>query len=192
MPFVFGFIYILWLNVSKFQFHSSYAVLFHSISTAFSTEVFWGVLTPQLPCVKTFNEIWLCGINVCSIEIPIENMFIPIPWMVRGNIKGEEGLKSGTFSEAISFRCFTLTSSAGSLLVTKSRSLLACVWLFLSICCPFSRWIFHFSKKSCFTSSSFKSAGFSASPSATCGMLTRRSWISFLVKSFVLRASLIA
>lgn len=98
----------------------------------------------------------------------------------------------GTFSEAISSRCFTRTSSAGSLLFTKSSSLLACVWFLLAIRLPFAKWIFRFNSRSCFASSSSESAGFSTSLNATGGMLARRSWISFEVKSCDLRASLTA
>ena len=94
----------------------------------------------------------------------------------------------GTFSEAISNRCFTLISSAGFLLVTKSTSLLPCVWLCLAMRCPnlqvnFAPWL-----KTCLASSLSESAGFPTSLSATGGMLAQISCISFLVKSLVLRA----
>ena len=76
MPLVFGLIYILWLNVSKFQFHSNYAVLFHSISTGFSTEVFWGVLIMKYGFVvlmfvhSRFRlRIWSYPFHGWSVEI---------------------------------------------------------------------------------------------------------------------------
>ena len=98
----------------------------------------------------------------------------------------------GTFSAAISSRCFTLTSSAGSLLVTKSSSLLACVCLSWAILLPCSKWILCFTKKSCLASSSSQSAGISTSLSATGGILVRKSWISRVVISLVFRASFTA
>ena len=98
----------------------------------------------------------------------------------------------GTFSEAISSSCFTLASSAGSLVVTKSSSLLASFCLFLAIRLPCSKWIFRFNIKSSLASPLSESAGLSISLIGTAGMLVRRSLISRAVKSWVFRALLTA
>ena len=100
--------------------------------------------------------------------------------------------RGGTFSDAISSSCFTLTSLTSSILVTKSSSLLPCIQLRLAMRRPFSKWILRFNKKSCLASSSSESAGFATSLSGTGGMFVRISWISLPVKSVVFRTSFTA